>query len=93
MDVFRQGEFTNESRFRKLIDSLERRNTIVSFENNVITETISEKESLVDVLPKVRASRMGLLPVVSKQDYFIGIVTTSLVERKISDEVLATQNT
>jgi CBS domain-containing protein len=39
----------------------------------------------------VRRSKYGLLPVVSDDGYLLGMITAGMIESKIANEVIATQ--
>ncbi len=54
----------------------------------VVDETVSPEDSLIDILPKIRESRFGFLPVVAKDHTLKGVLTTRAVEKRIADEVL-----
>ena len=58
----------------------------------VITKSVSENESIFDVLEKVRKSAFGILPVVSQNGELTGVITDRLIEKRITDEVLRIQN-
>jgi CBS domain-containing protein len=86
--IFRDGPRTRQEleRFIRAIEG----NTIGEvFSEHAISESVREDESLVNVVPKVRRSRFGILPVVSQSGRLMGIVNTRLIEVRITDEVLA----
>lgn len=76
-------------RLERFITAMEENSIGEMFGENAIDESIGEKESLLDIVPKIRASKFGILPVVSESGRLIGILNTWLVERRITDEVVA----
>lgn len=92
VDLFRfQGDIDETERLQKLIAHLDQKETSRFLPYSIITDSISEHENLVKALPAVRKSKYGLLPVISDSANLLGIVTAELIEKKIADEVLATQ--
>jgi hypothetical protein len=90
VEIFGHGEYMNMNRLVDFIELLARKETM-RFSPNMIVDFVSESENLVEVLPVVRKSKYGLLPVISDSGNTLGIVTKELIESKIADEVLATQ--
>lgn len=91
IELFRSDEFIDEQKLHMFVELLAN-NEIANFlPHSIIRDTISESENLIDVLPIVRKSRYGLLPVISHNGNILGVITTELVESRIADEVLATQ--
>ncbi len=74
------------------IQSLEHNTLNDLLGNNLITESVSENEALLDVLKKARNSFFGVLPVVSSNRVLIGVVTARLIEKRITNEVIAMRN-
>jgi hypothetical protein len=60
--------------------------------NNLITDYVLEDKPLLEVLKQVRNSHFRILPVLSSKRVLIGIVTPSLIEKRITDEVVARQS-
>lgn len=73
----------------RFIMAIEENSIVEMFGESAIDESVVEDESLVGIVPKIRASKFGVLPVVSESGRLIGIVNTRLVERRITDEVVA----
>ena len=76
----------------EFIQALERNTLVDLLGNNLITDSVSENDALLDVLKRVRNSPSGELPVVSSDRILMGVVTDRLIERRIADEVIARQN-
>jgi hypothetical protein len=91
VEVFRVQEYPDIERLEILIKYLAEKETFNFLPNSIITDVISESESLTKALPVVRKSKYGLLPVISDGGNILGVVTTELIESKIADEVIATQ--
>ena len=51
--------------------------------------TLGTLPVLKNILPKVKASKNGWLPVISSNRNMIGVITKSAIESKIVDEVVA----
>jgi hypothetical protein len=91
VELFGLEGFIDEQKLHKFVELLAN-NEIANFlHHSIIRDTISENENLIDALPIVRKSKYGLLPVISHNGNMLGVITTELIERKIADEVLATQ--
>ena len=74
-----------------LIKAIENRSVRDVFRGRAITESINSDESLLTVLPKLRESKFGFLPVTSSNDRLLGIVTTEVVEKSVANAVIAAQ--
>jgi len=91
VEVFRVQEYPDIERLDYLVKYLSEKETTNFLPHSIITDFISENENLTKALPIVRKSKYGLLPVISDSGYLLGVVTTELIESKIADEVIATQ--
>lgn len=69
------------------IESLENNDILNKYPDNIISESVLEKQSLIDILPKIRKQRSGILGVVDGSGKLIGILNKNMVESKIADEV------
>ena len=87
---FKINNETDSDKIKLFIRAIEENRFTAIFQDEVITDRVREDDSLIKVLPKVRASKLGILPVISKQNILIGIITTQIVEKRIADEVLGT---
>ena len=90
VELFRIKDHIDTSRLIELINSIAEKETIKFSQHSIITDSVSENENLVEVLPIVRKSKYGLLPVIAGNGNFLGVVTKELIESKIADDVLAT---
>jgi hypothetical protein len=79
----------DRGRIDRFTRSLEQGRVQVKFAEDVIVDPVKVNDSLVDILPKVRASRAGALPVLSDKGRLVGVVTTQAVEKRIADDVVA----
>ena len=79
------------NQLKRLVHALENRNVPSTFGSTAITESVRDEESLLTVLPKLRESKFGRLPVTSKNHRLLGVVTTEIVEKRIADTVIAAQ--
>ncbi len=78
----------DESRLVEFIQALENNDIVNKYTTDVIAERVIETDPLIDILPKVRKQRSGILGVVDNSGKLIGILNKSMVEAKIADEVL-----
>jgi hypothetical protein len=83
-----ENERPSTQRIREFIEAVEKGTVVEAFRHYAITETVGTDESLIDVLPRVRSSRGGYLPVTSPENLLTGVITTEAVEKRIADEVL-----
>jgi len=81
-----------QNKIWEFIQALESNNLSGLLGNNIITDSVSENDPLLDVLKKVRNNSFRVLPVVSSSRTFIGVVTDRLIEKRIADEVITMQN-
>jgi len=88
VEVFNSTTDMNQ-RLERFITAMEENSIGEMFGEITIDESVGEDESLLSIVPKIRASKFGVLPVVSESGRLIGIVNTRLVERRITDEVVA----
>jgi hypothetical protein len=89
---FKSHGNVEQEKIQEFIQALENNNLIGLLGNNIITDSVSESDPLLDVLKKVRNSSLGVLPVVSSSRVFIGVVTDRLIEKRIADEVITMQS-
>lgn len=83
------GEESGGIQIDEFLASLEANQMWERFRDEAIWDGVSAEDSAIEILPKVRASRYKLLPVISTEGFLQGVVTSSLIERKIADDVLA----
>jgi len=88
---FRVQGSVDTDQLDNLIRSIENRSVLDVFRSSAITESVRADESFLTVLPKVRESKFGSLPVTSSNGQLLGIVTTEIVEKRIADAVIAAQ--
>lgn len=91
MSLFRHRESINFKEVDRLLTAIENRSVRSTFGTSAIANSVREEESLVTVLPKLRESRFGLLPVTSSRDKLLGVLCTDVVETRIADTVIAAQ--
>lgn len=90
----RDREFENQY-LTKLIRSIETKTVIEAF-NNMITDTVTNEDSLVEAFSKINSSKQGkrigmndqILPVTNKEGEMVGLVSRNEVTKKISEFVL-----
>jgi hypothetical protein len=92
IELFRYQEDIDNLRIGQLIGALSEKETKEVFGPLLITDTISEKENLIEALTIVRRSIYKLLPVLSGNGYLLGIITVGMIESRIADEVIAAQD-
>lgn len=85
---FEEGYNINDDVILKLIEAINNDQVLSLFNAEIILERVGESEPLIEILPKVRDSKNGILAVVTNEGSLRGIVTKELVEAKIADEVL-----
>jgi len=78
----------HEDLLYEFIKALENNDIVNKYPNDVIVERVIESDSLIDILPKVRKQKSGILSVINNSGKLVGILNTSMVEAKIADEVL-----
>jgi hypothetical protein len=89
--LFRNQDSVDMRQVDKLLRAIENRSVSDDFGTSAITKSVRDEESLLTLLPKLRESRFGLLPVTSSNGQLLGIVTTEIVEKRIADAVIAAQ--
>jgi uncharacterized integral membrane protein len=87
-DIFKRGDGVEYDKLDMFIDSLERNIVLEEFGSFAVTNKVAPKETLVNVLAKVRYSSYGMLPVVNQEGKMVGIVSAREIEKRIADEVL-----
>jgi CBS-domain-containing membrane protein len=85
---FKSHNHVEQYKIREFIEALENNTLGNLLGDNIITDYVSEDESLLKVLKKVRNSPSQVLPVVSSNRIFIGVVTARFIEKRITNEVL-----
>jgi len=90
VEIFKSGGDIYEG-LERFIRAIEENSIAEVFGEDAIGESVREDESVVSVVPKIRESRFGVLPVVSGSGRLIGIVNTHVIESRITDEVIAAQ--
>ncbi len=69
------------------LKTLENNDILNKYPTDIISESVLEEQSLIEILPKIRKQRSGILGVVDSSEKLIGILDKSLVEATIADEV------
>ena len=93
LSAFKHENYINYELIEKLIKNLEGRKLEPSLESKAETDYISITEKLISILPKVRESTYGWLPVLNKRKHLVGVVTKEGIESRIADEVLTAKET
>jgi CBS domain-containing protein len=92
IDHFRPKGITNRPAILRFIQSINPNTLPVQLGSNLINEYLSESVDLLEALDEVRRNSHRWLPVVSAERVFLGIITESLIEKKITDGVISIQN-
>lgn len=87
--VLMQGDQPSHNKIGEFIKALEEDRLKAKFPDDVITDSVKIADSVIDILPKVRSSRQGVVPVISDKGFLVGIITTQAIEKRIADEVIA----
>jgi len=87
--IFMEGDQPNHNNIRAFISALKEGRVKEKFPDEAITDSVKTDDSVVNILPKVRSSRHGLLPVISEKGYLVGIITIQAIEKRIVYEVIA----
>lgn len=87
--INRKEYFLDEPAFEIFVRALENRKIPEQYKKVIVSDFVTEEETLIEVLPKVRMSKYEFLPVVSSQKRLLGIITTEAIEKKIADDVIA----
>ncbi len=77
-------------KLKLLVQAIKQNEVPNAFKESAITLTVSNDQSLVDVLKKMRTESAEFAPVVSPTGKYLGVVFARDVERRIADSVLAT---
>jgi hypothetical protein len=83
-----KNHFDDES-IDRFIESLRQHKVTDVFPFDVITQTISEDESVLESYEKIRSSDLSFLPLVSEGGRLLGIVNRDTLEKRIVDEIIA----
>ena len=86
---FKREEVFNSDFLDRFIDSLAEGNIFPEIEAEAETDFVKTSEGLIAILPKVRESKHGWLPVLSKDQRLEGVVTKEVIESRIADEVIS----
>ncbi|MFC1863449.1 hypothetical protein ACFL1Z_05805 [Thermodesulfobacteriota bacterium] len=90
--VFIEGNNIKMNLIERFIQNLEEGN----IDNSLITMTendyVKTVEPLIGILPKVRESIHGWLPVLNKQRKLMGVITKESIESRIADDVIAAKD-
>ena len=73
----------------RFIESLAEGNIYPDIEAEAETNFVKTSESLIEILPRVRESKHGWLPVLSKDLRLEGVVAKEAIESRIADEVMS----
>ena len=77
----------DEGDLSEFIEALENNDILNKYPADTISESVLEEQSLIDILPKIRKQRSGIMGVVDSSGKLIGILNKNMVEAKIADEV------
>ena len=88
---FKREEILNSDFLDRFIDSLAEGNIYPEVESEAETDFVKTSEGLIAILPKIRESKHGWLPVLSKDRRLEGVVTKEVIESRIADEVISVQ--
>ena len=78
-----------EGAIERLVNSVGKSTVLSEFATEAVTDHVNVTDRLIAVLPKVRESKYGWLPVLTAHRVLAGIITRSSVESRIADEVIA----
>lgn len=81
------------SRIDQFIRALEDETILSVFSGACINLTVKRDEGLIRVLEKLRNVNVDKAVVVSPEGYFLGVITSNDIERKIADDVLYSKRT
>ncbi len=84
--------YANWEKISGFINALEKDKLTDLLGSSMITQSVSEKDSIFDVLERAQNSPFGTLAVISANNELRGVVTDRLIEKRIAEEVLKTQN-
>lgn len=87
--IFMEGDQPSDNKIGAFISALEEGRVKEKFPDEAITDSVKIDDSVVNILPKVRSSRHGLLPVISEKGILVGIITIQAIEKRIVNEVIA----
>ncbi len=88
LNTYEEETDINRTNLDKLVNAINQGNILESFANIIITEVVNEHETLIDILPKAKNSRHGILAVISNKSRLLGIIDKKSIESKIAEEVL-----
>ena len=88
LNTYEEETDINHTNLDKLVNAINQGNILESFANTIITEVVNEHETLIDILPKAKNSRHGILAVISNKSRLLGIIDKKSIESKIAEEVL-----
>jgi len=83
-----EGDQPSRNKIGVFIEALEQDRLKEKFPNDAIMDSVKIDDSIIDILPKIRSSRQGVLPVVSEKGILAGVITTQAIEKRIADEVI-----
>jgi hypothetical protein len=82
---------TNYDAINKFRTAIDEGSVVSVFSNAAITLTVQSSKSLLEVLRTLRFNDSGIAGVISKENKLVGVITATLVEKRIADEVLGTK--
>lgn len=89
--AFKSNAEIRENTINDFLNNLANRTVLPQIEEFVEFNTIKTTEKLLSILPKVRDSKLGCLPVLDDQKHLLGVVTKEAIESRIADAVLSAQ--
>ncbi len=86
---FKREEILNSDFLDRFIHALAEGNLLPEIEAEAELDFVKTSDGLIAILPKVRDSKHGWLPVLSKDRQLEGVVTKEVIESQIADEVIS----
>lgn len=83
---------TKHEEIEKFKNSINDGNVLTTFADSLIKLTVQSTASLIEVLRSLRNNDSDVACVVSKERKLIGVITASLVEKRIADEIVGTKS-
>ncbi|MFT4654927.1 MAG: hypothetical protein ACI82S_002587 [Patiriisocius sp.] len=82
---------TKQDEIYKFKNSIDDGSVLTTFADSLIKLTVQSTASLIEVLRSLRNNDSEVACVVSKERKLVGVITASLVEKRIADEVIGTK--
>ncbi len=85
----REGPTINHDAVHRFIRSVSEGTIYVDFAKEAEGEYVDINDQLLAILPRVRTSKYGWLPVLTSHKRLVGVITKSAIEERIADDVIA----